>query len=125
MSGVRRLQEQVVELNQLLYADHHEKHHAIITENPEMLSNIAKAKRLAASNIPVTIVGETGTGKELFSCLIHQCSKRANKPFIALNCGALPPTLIESTLSALCAAPIPARKIAVAIWSWQTGNALS
>ncbi|HDY3355030.1 TPA: sigma-54-dependent transcriptional regulator [Salmonella enterica] len=98
MSGVRRLQEQVVELNQLLYADHHEKHHAIITENPEMLSNIAKAKRLAASNIPVTIVGETGTGKELFSRLIHQCSKRANKPFIALNCGALPPTLIESTL---------------------------
>ncbi|VEB56516.1 regulatory protein [Salmonella enterica subsp. enterica] len=83
MSGVRRLQEQVVELNQLLYADHHEKHHAIITENPEMLSNIAKAKRLAASNIPVTIVGETGTGKELFSRLIHQCSKRANKPFIA------------------------------------------
>ncbi|KNS23819.1 hypothetical protein AEW16_22440, partial [Salmonella enterica subsp. enterica serovar Infantis] len=68
------------------------------TENPEMLSNIAKAKRLAASNIPVTIVGETGTGKELFSRLIHQCSKRANKPFIALNCGALPPTLIESTL---------------------------
>lgn len=98
MSGVRRLQEQVVELNQLLYADRHEKHHAIITENPEMLSNIAKAKRLAASNIPVTIVGETGTGKELFSRLIHQCSKRANKPFIALNCGALPPTLIESTL---------------------------
>ncbi len=47
----------MVELNQLLYADHHEKHHAIITENPEMLSNIAKAKRLAASNIPVTIVG--------------------------------------------------------------------
>lgn len=98
MSGVRRLQEQVVELNHLLYADRHEKHHAIITENPEMLRNIAKAKRLAASNIPVTIVGETGTGKELFSRLIHQCSKRADKPFIALNCGALPPTLVESTL---------------------------
>ena len=98
MSGVRRLQEQVVELNHLLYADRHEKHHAIITENAEMLHNIAKANRLAASNIPVTIVGETGTGKELFSRLIHQCSKRADKPFIALNCGALPPTLIESTL---------------------------
>jgi arginine utilization regulatory protein len=99
MSGVRRLQEQVVELNHLLYADRHdEKYHAIITENPEMLSNIARARRLAASNIPVTIVGETGTGKELFSRLIHQCSKRSGKPFIALNCGALPPTLVESTL---------------------------
>lgn len=98
MSGVRRLQEQVVELNHLLYSDNHEKQHAIITESPEMLSNIAKAKRLAVSNIPVTIVGETGTGKELFSRLIHQCSTRADKPFIALNCGALPPTLVESTL---------------------------
>ena len=76
MSGVRRLQEQVVELNHLLYAQGHEKHHAIITENAEMLANIAKAKRLAVSNIPVTIDGETGTGKELFSRLIHQCSKR-------------------------------------------------
>ena len=97
---VRRpaITEQVVELNHLLYAQGHEKHHAIITENAEMLANIAKAKRLAVSNIPVTIVGETGTGKELFSRLIHQCSKRANKPFIALNCGALPPTLVESTL---------------------------
>lgn len=98
MSGVRRLQEQVVELNHLLYADRPEKHHAIITENPEMLANIAKAKRLAASNMPVTIVGETGTGKELFAHLIHHYSQRAEKPFIALNCGALPPTLIESTL---------------------------
>jgi arginine utilization regulatory protein len=69
MSGVRRLQEQVVELNHLLYAQGHEKHHAIITENAEMLANIAKAKRLAVSNIPVTIVGETGTGKELFPVL--------------------------------------------------------
>ncbi|KYE76719.1 hypothetical protein AF384_24715, partial [Salmonella enterica subsp. enterica serovar Typhimurium] len=76
----------------------HEKHHAIITENPEMLRNIAKANRLAACNIQVTIVGETGTGKELISRLIHKCSKRANKPFIAMNSGALPPTLIESTL---------------------------
>lgn len=69
MSGVRRLQEQVVELNHLLYAQGHEKHHAIITENAGMLANIAKAKRLAVSNIPVTIVGETGTGKELFPVL--------------------------------------------------------
>ncbi|MGK9172077.1 sigma 54-interacting transcriptional regulator [Yokenella regensburgei] len=98
MSGVRRLQEQVVELNRLLYAGSNEQYPCIITENPEMLGIIEKAKRLAASNIPVTIIGETGTGKELFSRLIHQYSKRADKPFIALNCSALPPTLIESTL---------------------------
>ena len=98
MSGVRRLQEQVVELNRLLYATERDKQPAIITESPLMLECIEKGKRLAASQIPVMIVGETGTGKELFSRLIHQYSTRADKPFIALNCGALPPTLIESTL---------------------------
>lgn len=98
MSSVRRLQEQVVELNQLLYSNQAENTHDIITENPAMLALIDKAKRLAVNDIPVIIVGETGTGKELFARLIHRCSKRVNKPFIALNCGALPPTLIESTL---------------------------
>lgn len=98
MSGVRRLQEQVVELNRLLYTTDRDKHPAIITESPLMLECIEKGKRLATSQIPVIIVGETGTGKELFSRLIHQYSTRADKPFIALNCGALPPTLIESTL---------------------------
>ncbi|SFM97640.1 arginine utilization regulatory protein [Izhakiella capsodis] len=98
LSGVRRLQEQVVELNHLLYAREKEDKYRIITENPAMLVLIEKGKRLAASDVPVMIVGETGTGKELFSRLIHRHSKRADKPFIALNCGALPPTLIESTL---------------------------
>lgn len=98
MSSVRRLQEQVVELNQLLYSNQAENTHDIITENPAMLALIDKAKRLAVNDIPVVIVGETGTGKELFARLIHRCSKRVNKPFIALNCGALPSTLIESTL---------------------------
>ncbi|TBM01089.1 sigma-54 interaction domain-containing protein [Hafnia paralvei] len=98
MSSVRRLQEQVVELNQLLYSNRAENTHDIITENAAMLALIDKGKRLAVNDIPVVIVGETGTGKELFARLIHRCSKRAKKPFIALNCGALPPTLIESTL---------------------------
>lgn len=100
-SSVRHLQEQVVELNQRLYSHSAENtinNHNIITENPVMLALIEKGKRLAASEVPVVIVGDTGTGKELFSKLIHRCSKRADKPFIALNCGALPPTLIESTL---------------------------
>lgn len=48
--------------------------------------------------MPVLIVGETGTGKELFAHLIHQTSDRRDKAFISLNCSALPTTLIESTL---------------------------
>lgn len=98
LSGVRQLQEQVVELNKLLYAREQEEKHTIITENPDMLALIEKGKRLAVSDVPVMIVGETGTGKELFSRLVHHYSKRAERPFIALNCGALPATLIESTL---------------------------
>lgn len=98
LSGVRRLQEQVVELNHLLYARDKEEKHTIITESPAMLALIEKGKRLAVNDVPVMIVGETGTGKELFSRLIHRYSKRAARPFIALNCGALPPALIESTL---------------------------
>ena len=98
LSGVRRLQEQVVELNHQLYAHDQEEKHTIITESPAMLALIEKGKRLAVNDVPVMIVGETGTGKELFSRLIHRYSKRADKPFIALNCGALPAALIESTL---------------------------
>lgn len=98
MSSVCQQQEQVVESNRLLYSPDQSKPLAIITASPLMLACIAKGKRLAASQIPVMIVGETGTGKELFSHLIHQYSSRADKPFIALNCAALPLTLIESTL---------------------------
>ena len=44
------------------------------------------------------MVGETGTGKELIAQSIHNYSQRSNKPFIAVNCGSIPETLIESTL---------------------------
>lgn len=98
LSGVRRLQEQVVGLNKLLYAREQEEKHTIITENSVMLALIEKTKRLAVNDVPVMIVGETGTGKELFARLVYRYSKRAERPFIALNCAALPATLIESTL---------------------------
>ena len=65
MSSVRRLQEQVVELNQLLYSNRAENTHDIITENAAMLALIDKGKRLAVNDIPVVIVGETGTGSFL------------------------------------------------------------
>ncbi|QEP45003.1 AAA family ATPase [Ectothiorhodospiraceae bacterium BW-2] len=57
-----------------------------------------KAAQLAQRSIPVLLLGETGTGKELFATAIHNSSPRADKPFIALNCGSIPPELIDSEL---------------------------
>jgi len=54
--------------------------------------------RLARSNAPVMILGESGSGKELVAATLHQLSSRSDRPFIAVNCGALPENLIESEL---------------------------
>lgn len=70
----------------------------IVTQNPQMLMLKQQAQILAEREVPVLIYGETGTGKELFSRAIHNVSKRANKPFISLNCGAIPAELVDSVL---------------------------
>jgi len=63
------------------------------------LSHIVNiGRKAAASDIPVLVTGETGTGKEVFAKAIHGESARAGKPFIAVNCGAIPAQLVESTL---------------------------
>ncbi|MDH4982380.1 sigma-54 dependent transcriptional regulator [Hyphomicrobium sp. D-2] len=59
---------------------------------------VALGKRAAASNIPVLIEGESGVGKELIARAIQGESERAGKPFVVVNCGAIPENLIESTL---------------------------
>lgn len=70
----------------------------IICRNPTMLHRIALAKKAAASDYTILITGESGTGKELFAQSIHNASKRRNKPFVAVNCAAMPESLLESEL---------------------------
>jgi two-component system response regulator FlrC len=69
-----------------------------IAADPESLSVLALAERLAASEIPVLINGPTGTGKEVLSRFIHQRSPRRAKPFVAVNCAAIPEAMLEALL---------------------------
>jgi PAS domain S-box-containing protein len=70
----------------------------LLTRSPAMKKIINVLPQIAASDSPVLIQGETGTGKELLTRAIHNLSHRSAKPLIALNCGALPDTLLESEL---------------------------
>ena len=70
----------------------------IIGSSPVMAKVFDTIRRVAGSDISVLIVGESGTGKELVARAIHQQSHRKDGPFIAINCGAIPETLLESEL---------------------------
>jgi len=71
---------------------------AVIGESTALREAIRKVPRLGASEANVLLTGETGTGKELFARAIHYASGRSTRPFVPVNCGALPDTLFENEL---------------------------
>jgi DNA-binding NtrC family response regulator len=70
----------------------------IISRNPAMQEIFSQIRRIAGLKTTALILGESGTGKELVASAIHTCGNRAKKPFVAVNCGAIPENLLESEL---------------------------
>lgn len=70
----------------------------IIASSPQMLKVCRTVEKVAPTNVTVLLLGESGTGKELFAHALHELSNRADRRFVALNCAAIPETLLESEL---------------------------
>ncbi|MGC1403190.1 MAG: sigma 54-interacting transcriptional regulator [Thermodesulfobacteriota bacterium] len=70
----------------------------LIGEDPKFKTALLTAQKAAQTDDPILILGASGTGKELLARAIHQSSRRAEKPFVDVNCSAIPDTLIESEL---------------------------
>lgn len=94
---LRRSGERVVRLSDAVSTQVPE-FNKIVHKSQAVADQIALARRMAGYEVPVLILGETGTGKELFAEAIHAASPRVGKPFIAVNCGAIPPELANSEL---------------------------
>src|SRR5580704_9986310 len=70
----------------------------IICRNPSMAAVLRDIEKIAPVDVSVLLLGESGTGKELLAQAVHELSSRAKGPFIAINCPAIPETLLESEL---------------------------
>ena len=70
----------------------------LVGQSPPMRAVFERLRKASPTELTVLITGETGTGKELVAQAIHQASARANKPFIVVDCGSIPPSLAESAL---------------------------
>jgi DNA-binding NtrC family response regulator len=95
----RAIERRMKERQSLLFEESHSRSMpAIIGESPAIRAVQAEAQRVAATDATVLLEGESGTGKELFARAIHELSSRHSRPFVAINCAAIPETLLESEL---------------------------
>jgi len=99
---LRRCQEhRELRFENLLLKEEFRKRHGlpeIIGDSPRIVEVSQAIQRVASADATVLLQGESGTGKELFARAIHQLSPRRDKPFVAINCAAIPETLIENEL---------------------------
>src|SRR5213080_3046693 len=95
------LREQLSEKTRVLSPKHHPGYRTdieLVGRSYAFIEVMKQVGRVAPTNLPVLLTGESGTGKELVASAIHQRSGRANQPFVAVNCGAIPSELIEAEL---------------------------
>jgi DNA-binding NtrC family response regulator len=82
----------------LLQAEVAGQYQSVVGQSPRMVELLETARRAASSSATVLLLGETGTGKEVIARALHRWSPRAAKPFVVVNCGALPESLLENEL---------------------------
>jgi two-component system NtrC family response regulator len=92
---VAQLEREYREMQQRSSFDGFER---MLGNSPPMQEVFSAIRKVATSEVPVLILGESGTGKEMVAQAIHQRSSRRDGPFVAINCGAIPETLLESEL---------------------------
>lgn len=92
----RRLEQENSYLRRQVVLKHH--HGRIIGQSDALKRALSEAERVAATDTPVLLLGETGSGKELLAQTIHELSARKDRPMVIVNCASLPATLIESEL---------------------------
>ncbi len=91
-----QLEEEIIQLRNRMGTDN--SFFGVVSASPAMQKACSLAERVASSNVSVVITGETGTGKDMMARAIHAASARADGPFIAINCAAIPQSLLESEL---------------------------